>query len=130
MNSYSSEILLKRLTKYAIDCQKLTIILPRKDFNHIYGNQLIRSSSSPAANYIEAIEASTGKEFIHKLKTCRKETKESIYWFGLVKESNKNIDIARKESERLISEGAELLKIFSSSVITAERNQKINKLKK
>ena len=40
--------------------------------------------------------------------------KESIYWIDLVKESNKNIDITRRESERLISEGAELLKIFSS----------------
>ncbi|OGU58922.1 MAG: hypothetical protein A2V66_12340 [Ignavibacteria bacterium RBG_13_36_8] len=129
MTILTSEILLKRLTKYAIDCQKLTLILLKTEYNNIYCKQLLRSSSSPAANYIEAIEASTGKEFTHKLKICKKETKESNYWLLLIKETNSKNTIVVSECNRLILEGTELIKIFSSSIITSERNQKLKNRK-
>ncbi|OGM29070.1 hypothetical protein A2962_04260 [Candidatus Woesebacteria bacterium RIFCSPLOWO2_01_FULL_39_61] len=105
----TSEILLKRLTKYAINCQMLTLILPRTEHNIIYGKQLIRSSSSPAANYIEAIEAPTGKEFAHRLKVSRKETRETNYWLEIIKETNlKELKVGSRCDE-LISEGTELM---------------------
>jgi len=125
MSDLTSEILLKRLTKYALDCQKLTLKLPKTEYNNIYSKQLLRSSSSPAANYIEAIEASTGKEFTHKLKTCKKEAKESIYWVRLIEETNSKIIDIVAESKRLVMEGTEIIKIFASSIITSERNQKL-----
>jgi four helix bundle protein len=125
----TSDILLKRLTKYTIDCQKLTLLLPKMEYNVIYSKQLIRSSSSPAANYIEAIEASTSKEFTHKLKICRKEAKESIYWVELIKETNGKNSVVVTRCMRLISEGTEPIKIFASSIITSERNQKIKNRK-
>jgi len=74
--------------------------------------QLIRSSGSVGANYIEANEALSKKDFILRIKICRKEAKESKYWLQL-------IDIAdNKETgqERisLIKEANELTMIFGS----------------
>jgi four helix bundle protein len=125
----TSEILLKRLTRYAVDCQKLTLLLPKTEYNIIYSRQLIRSSSSPSANYIEAIEASTGKEFIHRLKISRKEIKESNYWLEMIIETNSDKLNVKLRCNELISEGVELIKIFTSSIITSERNQKLKNRK-
>ena len=74
--------------------------------------QLARSSGSIGANYIEANEAISKKDFAHRIKICRKEAKESVFWFKL-------IDVRGKpdtEDERasLIDEGNQLMKIFSA----------------
>ena len=127
---FTPEILQNRLIKFAQRCRILTSKLPKNSYNIIYSNQLNRSSSSPGANYIEAIEASSTKEFILRLKICRKETKESNYWLVLIETSNKDLKRIQKETEELIKEGIELIKIFTASVITAERNQKIRKMEK
>jgi len=74
------------------------------------GKQLIRSAGSVAANYIEANEALSKKDFIMRIKICRKEAKESRLWLRLT--------IPRagflKEQEWLINEATELTKIFGS----------------
>ena len=128
--AFTPEILQSRLLKFAQKCQTLTSRLPKNSHNIIYNNQLNRSSSSPGANYIEAIEASSTKEFILKLKICRKETKESNYWLVLIQTSNESLSWLKKETEELIKEGNELIRIFTASIITAERNQKIRKMEK
>lgn len=69
---------------------------------------MIRSSGSAGANYIEANEALSKKDFIMRIKICRKETKESIYWLKLV---NINLEDERKI---LITEATELMKIFGA----------------
>lgn len=120
---YTSNILLKRLQGYAFNCQQLAIRLPKNAHNRNYCSQLIRSSSSPGSNYIEAVEASTRKEFIYRLKLCRKECKESKYWLELIKKTNVDNEKVVKESERLIKEANELIKIFSASIITAEKRK-------
>ncbi|HSA83391.1 MAG TPA: four helix bundle protein, partial [Patescibacteria group bacterium] len=74
----TSSELHKKLLLFAITCQKLIKKLPQSITNREYISQLIRSSASPGANYIEALEASSKKDFTHRLKICRKETKESI----------------------------------------------------
>jgi len=126
--AYSPEILLKRLTNFANSCRRLILKLPRTEYNITYGKQLIRSSSSPGANYIEAIEASSSKDFAHRLKICRKETKESKYWLELIQESNNLTPFVKENTAILIIEADELIKIFAASIITSERNQKIEKM--
>ena len=128
--TFTTEMLQNRLMKYAQRCQILTTKLPKNSYNIIYSNQLNRSSSSPGANYIEAIEASSTKEFILRLKICRKETKESNYWLVLIQTSNHDLGWIKTEIDPLIAEGMEFIKIFTASIITAERNQKINKFSK
>ena len=121
----TSEELLNRLLSFAKQNQQLVKILPVTVYNREYGGQLIRSSASPGSNYIEAIEASSSKDFVHRLKICRKETKESIYWLTLIQGANEGFPALKEKAEELIKEARELIKIFTSSVITSERNQKM-----
>ena len=123
----NSETLYERLLIFGQRCQKLVIILPKTVYNFEYGGQLIRSSSSPGSNYIEAIEATSSKDFAYRLKVCRKETKESMHWLILIKSANENIEAIKKEADELIKEVDELIRIFTSSILTSERNQKIIK---
>jgi four helix bundle protein len=86
--------------------------LPKTITNIEDGKQLVRSSGSMGANYIEANEALSKKDFSMRIKICRKESKESIYWLRLVDTiENQSLE---KEREKLINEATELMKIFSS----------------
>ncbi|MDD5326288.1 MAG: four helix bundle protein [Phycisphaerae bacterium] len=76
--------------------------------------QLIRSSGSIGANYIEANEALSKKDFAMRAKICRKEAKESRYWLRLVDTgANKGLEQERKVLE---GEANELTHIFGSIV--------------
>lgn len=86
--------------------------LPRTISNIEYGKQLIRSSGSQAANYIEANESLSKKDFLLRVKICRKEAKESKLWLRLIEPLQEN----SKGKEELIQEATELTKIFGSIV--------------
>ena len=76
--------------------------------------QVVRSSGSIGANYIEANESLGKKDFLFRIKISRKEAKESTYWLRLIKETNQ---LANEElAERLIQESIELKKILSAIV--------------
>ncbi len=76
--------------------------------------QVIRSSGSVGANYIEANEALSKKDFKFRVKISRKEAKESIYWLRLISEPN---DLPnQKEVKDLIQEATELKKILSAII--------------
>lgn len=80
--------------------------------------QLLRSSGSVGANYIEANEALSKKDFILRVKICRKEAKESAYWLKLLEINNNQI--IDKEKTNLIKEANELMNIFGSIVRKCE----------
>jgi four helix bundle protein len=86
--------------------------LPKTLSNIEDAKQLVRASGSVGANYIEAEEALSRKDFILRIKISRKEAKESWYWLELTepKEDQKN------EKQDLIKEATELTKIFGSIV--------------
>lgn len=76
--------------------------------------QVVRSSGSVGANYIEANESLSKKDFIFRVKICRKEAKESAYWLRLINETN---DLFKKElAKKLIQESVELKKMFSAII--------------
>lgn len=127
LSKMTPELLYERLLTFAKRCQKLVKRLPKTIYNIEYGSQLIRSSASPGSNYIEAIEASSRRDFIYRLKVCRKETKESIHWLMLIENANEEFAEIKKESEDLIKEARELIRIFTSSVLTSEKNKEIRK---
>lgn len=127
--SFNSEVLYGRLLKFANSCGNLVSRLPKQITNLEYGRQLVRSSASIGANYIEAIEGFSRKEFILRLKICRKETKESNHWLTLISSANNVAEVSRN-CEVLISEGRELIRIFASSINTSERNLEIQKISK
>lgn len=76
--------------------------------------QVVRSSGSVGANYIEANESLSKRDFAFRIKICRKEAKESAYWLRLINETN---DLFNKElAKKLIQESVELKKIFSAII--------------
>jgi four helix bundle protein len=79
--------------------------------------QVIRSSGSVGANYIEANEALSKKDFVLRIKICRKEAKESRYWLRLIETFDADTD---SERESLIQEAHELMNIFGSIVRKSE----------
>ena len=80
--------------------------------------QLIRSSGSIGANYIEANEALSKKDFLMRIKICRKEAKESRYWLRLLDTHDK--DELEKQREALENEARELTHIFGSIVAKSQ----------
>lgn len=104
----------ERTFKFARKCRDFIGQLPKTITNLEYGKQLSRSSGSQAANYIEANESLSRKDFVLRVKICRKEAKESRMWLRLcdVKESSESFH----EQKFLTQEATELIKIFNSIV--------------
>lgn len=78
--------------------------------NYEIGKQLVRSAGSVGANYIEANESISKKDFIYRIKICRKESKESRYWLRLLKTKAE----FEKDRKALTQEATELMKIFGA----------------
>lgn len=120
---FDSEAFYGRLYSFARRSQELVIKLPKTVSNHVYGGQLIRSSGSTGANYLEALEATGGNDFIYRLRVSRKETRESIHWLRLIKDTNGKTPEIAIEAESLIQEAQELKRIFTSSILTLEQKR-------
>ena len=80
--------------------------------------QLARSSGSVGANYIEANESLSKKDFVLRVKISRKEAKESRYWLRLV-DTYENIEL-NQERDKLIQEVTELMNIFGAIIRKSE----------
>jgi len=87
-------------------------LLPRTLANIEDAKQVIRSSGSVGANYIEANEALSKKDFQMRIKICRKESKESVYWLRLL-ETGSDQTVAQ-EREAMVKEARELTHIFGA----------------
>ena len=87
--------------------------LPKNITNIEYAKQLARSAGSVGANYIEANECLSRKDFVMRIKIAKKEAKESRYWLQLV-----DVNSSEGEQERvvLIEEATQLLKIFGAVI--------------
>ena len=92
--------------------------LPKTVANIEDGKQVIRSSGSVGANYIEANEALSKKDFLMRVKICRKESKESRYWLQLIN-TNSEVELEQERSN-LTKESGELMSIFGSILRKSE----------
>ena len=90
--------------------------LPRTIANIEDAKQFIRASGSIGANYIEANESIGKKDFVMKVKTCRREAKESGYWLRLL-DCDGDLEPTRA---KLLTEARELMKIFGAIVRKSE----------
>lgn len=113
---------LKERTKnFAHRCVKLTLSLPNNKLgNHLQG-QLIRSSTSVAANYRATCLAQSKKGFIAKLSIVIEESDESLFWLQFILDEEL---ITENKIKNLIQEANELTSIFISSRKTANQNSK------
>src|SRR3990167_5817747 len=107
-----------RTFKFAKDVRNFIKLLSKTISNIEDGKQVIRSSGSVGANYIEANESISRKDFFLRIKICRKEAKESKFWLLLIDiSSNKELG---GEQKRLVNEAIELMKNFSSIMRSSE----------
>ncbi|WP_396150723.1 four helix bundle protein [Flavobacterium sp.] len=103
----------ERTFLFAKDCRVYIQKLPKTISNIEDGKQLVRSSGSVGANYIEANEKLGDKDFLFRVKIARKEAKESKYWLMLLNEMNAEL---REISQELIIEADALRKILSTII--------------
>lgn len=103
----------ERTLKFAKEVIQFIKNLTKTMANIEIARQLIRSSSSTGANYIEANESLSKKDFRMRIKICRKESRESIYWLRLIETRT---EVEENKRLALIDEATQLTKIFSSIV--------------
>ncbi len=109
-----------RTKKFAKNIVSLMMRLPKNSVNNRMIEQLIGSGGSVGANYCEANEAESKKDFIHKVGICKKEIKETRYWLDLLSHANLNYE---NEFKALSIEAQELLMIFSKIIASCKKNQ-------
>jgi four helix bundle protein len=104
--------LIRRTFEFAVRARHFVNRLPKSIANYADAKQLVRSSGSVAANYLEAQEGLSRKDFFYRIKICRKEVRESVLWLRLL-ETGLEPSIV-KERDDLVAEGDELKRIFSA----------------
>ena len=114
----------ERLLEYAASIIRLVERLPRTTAGMHVAGQLLRSGTSPLPNHAEAQSAESPKDFVHKLRICLKELRESKAWLLLAK----SVPLIKPPSQvdDCLGETEELIKIFVTSIRTAEKNKKSN----
>ena len=112
-----------RLLDFAVNVVELTESLPNsRAGNHIAG-QLLRCGTSPLSNHGEVEAAESRNDFLHKLRICLKELRETKRWLRLVSRLKKLGEQANLPA--CLNEVEELIRIFAASVKTAEKNAKL-----
>ena len=115
----NTEELKKRTKKFAHRCVKLAIALPETDLGRHVRRQLIRCSTSVAANYRATCLAQSKAAFVSKLSIVLEETDESHFWLEFIVDEN---ILKWQLVEPLMTEAAELTAIFITSRKTARTN--------
>lgn len=111
----------ERLLEFAARIIRVSESMKRSRAGNHIADQLLRSGTSPFGHHGEAEGAESRDDFIHKLKVCYKELRESRRWLRLVQRAEL---ITRPNLlDSLLSEADELVRIFASSIRTAQRNR-------
>lgn len=88
----------------------------KKEF--ILSKQVLRSGTSIGANVQEGLGAFSRKEFIHKMQLSYKESRETIYWIKLLRDTKY---ITKKQAEDLLDDATEISKILTSILKTTKK---------
>ncbi len=120
MKQNKSDELKARTKEFAFRCYEVGNALWKQPINRDFAKQLIRSSSSIAANYRAACLAQSKAAFAAKISIVLEEADESLFWLEFILE----LKLLDRALQPLITEADELVRIFKSSRITARKNQK------
>lgn len=112
------DVLKARLKSFALRIIKLVESLPDNTTGRTLGKQIIRSGTSPGANYRSACIGKSEKDFLNKLKMVEEELDETLYWLELITDSGL---IKSHLLQDLKQENEELLKIIVSSILTVKK---------
>ena len=111
----------ERLLEYAVRIIRLAdSLISSRAGNHV-ATQLLRAGTSPLPNHAEAESAESPADFVHKLRVCLKELRESRRWLRLIH----RVPLVDKPAkvEPLINETEELIRIFVASIRTVQSRQ-------
>jgi four helix bundle protein len=112
----------ERLLHFSVRIIRLVEDLPNTRAGNHVANHLLRSGTSPYANHAEAQAAESKPDFIHKLRICLKELRETKRWIMLIQQAAL-LNQAERVKDTLL-ECEELIKIFVQSIRTAESKRK------
>jgi four helix bundle protein len=112
-----------RLLKFSVRIIRAAEAVRKTRAGMHLADQLMRSGTSPFGHHGEAEGAESRDDFIHKLKVCYKELREARRWLRLIQEAE--LVAKPRLLDSLIVEADELVKIFASSIRTAQRNRDI-----
>lgn len=105
----------ERFRLFALRIIKLADSMPHTVSGLAIAKQIIRSGTSPAANYRAACLAKSDKDFVNKLKIVEEEIDETSYWLSLIIDGEL---ISKSRVEPLFEESLELTKIVTKSIAT------------
>jgi four helix bundle protein len=108
-----------RLIDFAVRIIRLAETLPKTRVGNQIAGQIIRSGTSPAPNYGEAQSAESRSDFIHKMKLCLKELRETRVWLMMIAKAN--LVKSASQLDPLTDENNQLISIFVSSIKTARQ---------
>jgi len=105
-----------RTLDFAKQIREFVKFLPKYISNIEYSKQLVRSSASVGANYREANESLSKKDFLFRIRISKKEAKETSYWLELIEPNKKDLKI----QEELLKESIEIMNILGSILRNAK----------
>ena len=118
-NATPKNILRDKSYKFALRNISLYKYLIAEKKEYVLSKQVLRSGTTIGANVVEANQAQSKADFIHKLSISLKESFETQYWIELLRDSEY---ISQESAESLVVDCCELQKILTASIRTAKRS--------
>lgn len=113
MEGTKDNIIQSKSYAFALRIVKLHRFLSQKN-EFTLGKQVLRSGTSIGANVVEAIQAESRADFIHKLAIALKEANETHYWLNLLKDSE--ILCNDENTQSLINDCIEIIKLLTTII--------------
>ncbi|MEW6170480.1 MAG: four helix bundle protein [Candidatus Omnitrophota bacterium] len=115
MSNYDLE---ERTAKFGEDIIEFAKKIPRHAVTLPLISQLVRAGTSVGANYCEADDACSKKDFVNKIYLCKKESRESKHWLRMIAKAEESI---KDGTKKLLNEAQELNLIFASIINKCKR---------
>src|SRR3989338_6982620 len=101
----------ERTAKFGIDVIDFAKTVRETTFTRPLLSQFIRAGTSIGANYCEANDAESKRDFVHKIGICKKESRESMYWLHMI---GMAVPAVKEQARKLWQEAKELNLIFGA----------------
>src|SRR3989338_3793616 len=112
----------KRTTEFGKEIIRFCKMIPVTTVSRPLISQLVRSGTSVGANYMEANNASSRKDFRNKIYICKKEIQETKYWLQMIEE----VEYDQKQHQHLWQETDELNRIFQRIITSTNKKMSEN----
>ena len=117
----------ERMTVFAVRIVKMVDAMPQTVSGLAIARQIVRSGTSPSANYRAACLAKSDKDFINKLKMVEEELDETCHWLEIIMRSEM---VKESRMKPLHQECCELLNIIAKSVVTTKTRMNADEIVK